>query len=37
VKNEDTHLFLKAIKIAKEYFADSASFDKSANEVFGHE
>lgn len=37
IKPEDKHLFNKAIKIAKEYFADSESFDKSANEVFGHE
>ncbi len=37
IKPEDKHLFNKAIKIAKEYFSDSASFDQSANEVFGHE
>lgn len=37
IRPEDKHLFNKAIKIAKEYFADSTSFDISANEVFGHE
>lgn len=37
VKPEDNHLFNKAIKRAKEYFADPTGFDKSINEILGDE
>jgi len=37
VKDEDKHLFTKAIKRAKEYFANPDDFHKSVKEVMGHE
>ena len=37
VKPEDNHLFIKAIKRAKEYFEDPADFDSSIDKVIGHE
>lgn len=37
VKDEDKYLFNKAIKRAKEYFANPEDFDKSINEIMEYE
>ena len=37
VKNEDKHLFSKAIKRAKEYFANPDDFHQLVKKVMGHE
>lgn len=36
IKPEDKHLFIMAIKRAKEYFDDPTGFDNSVNEVLGN-
>ncbi len=37
IKPEDNHLFIKAIKRAKEYFENPESYNDSAKEVLGNE